>query len=47
MALLAAGEAQILSGGTDFYPALGDRVVHGPVVDVSGRMVGHPVSCAR
>jgi CO/xanthine dehydrogenase FAD-binding subunit len=35
MALLAAGEAQILSGGTDFYPALGDRVVHGPVVDVS------------
>jgi CO/xanthine dehydrogenase FAD-binding subunit len=36
MALLAAGEAQILSGGTDFYPALGDRVVHGSVVDVSG-----------
>src|SRR6202049_1706441 len=36
MALLAAGEARILSGGTDFYPALGDRVVNGPVVDVSG-----------
>jgi len=36
MALLAAGEARILSGGTDFYPALGDRVVHGPVMDVSG-----------
>jgi len=36
MALLAAGEAQILSGGTDFYPAIVDRVVHGPVVDVSG-----------
>src|SRR5882762_7251665 len=36
MALLAAGEAQILSGGTDFYPALSDHVVHGPVVDVSG-----------
>src|SRR6202521_1803050 len=36
MALLAAGGAQILSGGTDFYPALGDRVVRGPVVDVSG-----------
>jgi len=36
MAVLAAGEARILSGGTDFYPALGDRVVHGPVVDVSG-----------
>src|SRR6195256_6594995 len=36
MALLAEGEAQILSGGTDFYPALGDRVVRGAVVDVSG-----------
>jgi CO/xanthine dehydrogenase FAD-binding subunit len=36
MALLAAGEARILSGGTDFYPALGDRVVRGPVVDLSG-----------
>ena len=36
MALLAAGEARILSGGTDFYPDLGDRVVRGPVVDVSG-----------
>ena len=35
-ALLAAGQAQILSGGTDFYPALGDRVVRGAVVDVSG-----------
>jgi CO/xanthine dehydrogenase FAD-binding subunit len=35
MALLASGETQILSGGTDFYPALGDRVVQGPVVDVS------------
>ena len=36
MGLLAAGEAQILSGGTDFYPVLGDRVVRGAVVDVSG-----------
>jgi CO/xanthine dehydrogenase FAD-binding subunit len=36
MAVLADGEAQILSGGTDFYPALGDRVVRGSVVDVSG-----------
>lgn len=27
---------QILSGGTDFYPALGDRVVHEPVMDISG-----------
>jgi CO/xanthine dehydrogenase FAD-binding subunit len=36
VALLAAGEARILSGGTDFYPALGDRVVRETVVDVSG-----------
>jgi CO/xanthine dehydrogenase FAD-binding subunit len=35
VALLAAGEARILSGGTDFYPALGDRVVREPVIDVS------------
>ena len=33
---LAAEPAQILSGGTDFYPALGDRPVRGAVVDVSG-----------
>jgi CO/xanthine dehydrogenase FAD-binding subunit len=33
---LAAGPAQVLSGGTDFYPALGDRPVRGSVVDVSG-----------
>jgi CO/xanthine dehydrogenase FAD-binding subunit len=33
---LAAEPAQILSGGTDFYPALGDRPVRGSVVDVSG-----------
>jgi CO/xanthine dehydrogenase FAD-binding subunit len=33
--LLAAGDARILSGGTDFYPALGDRVVRDPIVDVS------------
>jgi CO/xanthine dehydrogenase FAD-binding subunit len=36
VALLAAGEARILSGGTDFYPALGDRIMHEPVIDVSG-----------
>ncbi|MGB7333351.1 MAG: xanthine dehydrogenase family protein subunit M [Terriglobales bacterium] len=35
VALLAAGEARILSGGTDFYPALGDRVVRQAVIDVS------------
>ncbi len=33
---LAAQNARILSGGTDFYPALGERVVREPVVDVSG-----------
>jgi CO/xanthine dehydrogenase FAD-binding subunit len=33
--LLATGEARILSGGTDFYPALGDRVMRQPVLDIS------------
>jgi CO/xanthine dehydrogenase FAD-binding subunit len=33
--LLAAGEARILSGGTDFYPALGDRIMREAVVDIS------------
>jgi CO/xanthine dehydrogenase FAD-binding subunit len=27
---------QVLSGGTDFYPSLGDRVVRDPVLDISG-----------
>jgi CO/xanthine dehydrogenase FAD-binding subunit len=27
---------QVLSGGTDFYPALGDRVAPSPVIDISG-----------
>jgi CO/xanthine dehydrogenase FAD-binding subunit len=36
VSLLAAGDARILSGGTDFYPRLGDRVARDPVVDVSG-----------
>jgi CO/xanthine dehydrogenase FAD-binding subunit len=34
--VLARGGARILSGGTDFYPALGDRVVREAVVDISG-----------
>jgi CO/xanthine dehydrogenase FAD-binding subunit len=34
--VLSAEPSQILSGGTDFYPALGDRPVRGSVVDVSG-----------
>lgn len=33
---LAAHGGQILSGGTDFFPALGDRPVTSPVLDVSG-----------
>ena len=33
---LAAQGGQILSGGTDFFPALGDRPVTSPVLDVSG-----------
>jgi CO/xanthine dehydrogenase FAD-binding subunit len=36
VAWLSAGEARILSGGTDFYPALGDRAVRDAIVDVSG-----------
>src|SRR6266852_5487939 len=34
--VLGAHGGQVLSGGTDFFPALGDRPVVGPVVDVSG-----------
>jgi CO/xanthine dehydrogenase FAD-binding subunit len=33
---LAAHGGQILSGGTDFYPALGEQTISSPVVDVSG-----------
>ena len=32
---LATYGGQILSGGTDFFPALGDRPASGPLVDVS------------
>jgi CO/xanthine dehydrogenase FAD-binding subunit len=32
---LSSSEARILSGGTDFYPALGERVVEDAVIDVS------------
>lgn len=34
--MLAAHGGQILSGGTDFYPALGDRPLPDSVVDLSG-----------
>jgi len=33
--LLAGSDAQILSGGTDFYPALGEKLPQGTIVDVS------------
>ncbi len=35
VSLLAAGDAQILAGGTDFYPALGEKLPQGTIVDVS------------
>ena len=34
--VLAEQPAQVLAGGTDFYPALGDRPARGAVLDVSG-----------
>lgn len=42
VAALAAGGGVILSGGTDFYPALGERPVRGPVLDISalGELAG-------
>jgi CO/xanthine dehydrogenase FAD-binding subunit len=32
---LSTHQAQILSGGTDFFPALGERAIRGTVVDIS------------
>jgi CO/xanthine dehydrogenase FAD-binding subunit len=34
--VLASSGGQILAGGTDFFPSLGDRAVSGTVVDISG-----------
>lgn len=34
--VLASSRGQILAGGTDFFPSLGDRPVTGTVVDISG-----------
>ena len=34
--VLASSGGHILAGGTDFFPALGDRPVAGTVVDISG-----------
>ena len=39
---LTKSGGQILAGGTDFYPALGDRPVSWPVIDIS-----RVASCAR
>jgi CO/xanthine dehydrogenase FAD-binding subunit len=36
VAVLASSGGQILAGGTDFYPALGERLPPGDVVDISG-----------
>jgi CO/xanthine dehydrogenase FAD-binding subunit len=33
---LAAHGGRVLSGGTDFFPALGDRPLREPVIDISG-----------
>jgi CO/xanthine dehydrogenase FAD-binding subunit len=35
VAALAANGAKILAGGTDFYPALGDKPVKTPVLDIT------------
>jgi CO/xanthine dehydrogenase FAD-binding subunit len=35
VSLLASTGGQILAGGTDFYPALGERLPQGAVVDIS------------
>jgi CO/xanthine dehydrogenase FAD-binding subunit len=35
LSLLAKGRWTVLAGGTDFYPALRDRAVTGPVLDIS------------
>jgi len=36
LAVLADARATILAGGTDVFPALGDRPLSGPVLDISG-----------
>ncbi len=36
VSLLASTGGRILAGGTDFYPACGERPPRGPVVDISG-----------
>lgn len=35
VSLLTSPGGQILAGGTDFYPALGERLPQGPVIDIT------------
>lgn len=42
--MLASSGGQILAGGTDFYPALGDRLPAGDVVDITGISEIHGIS---
>ena len=35
VSVLAGSGGQILAGGTDFYPALGDRLLQGDVIDIT------------
>lgn len=42
---LATHQAQILSGGTDFFPALGDRAFHGTVIDISAIRELRGITC--
>jgi CO/xanthine dehydrogenase FAD-binding subunit len=51
VSLLAESGGQLLAGGTDFYPSLGDRLPRGDVVDISGlseiRGISSDDSCIR
>ncbi|MGA9472723.1 MAG: xanthine dehydrogenase family protein subunit M [Terriglobales bacterium] len=42
---LATHQAQILSGGTDFFPALGDRAIRGTVIDISAIRALRGITC--
>jgi CO/xanthine dehydrogenase FAD-binding subunit len=36
VSVLASSAGQVLAGGTDFYPALGETLPHGNVIDITG-----------
>lgn len=42
--MLASSGGQILAGGTDFYPALGERLPQGDVVDITSLREIHGIS---